>query len=119
MVDVPRIKTAVGWTIAWFVIAGEASLPLASVDIPHGGNPCQNLYAQPGWAVWILRDALWLSMAFVLPVSIAIAGVLAWRTGLTTRTCIAVGVGIGAGLVLTSVVTSMVDVTCHVDIYVS
>src|SRR5262245_46359239 len=98
-------------------MAAEASLPLAAVNMPHGGNPCRNLYAQPGWAVWILRDTLWLSMAFVLPVSIAVAGVLAWRTGLATRRCTAVGLGIGAGLVLTSVVSSMATASCQLEIY--
>jgi hypothetical protein len=114
-----RIRTAVGWTIVWFVVAGEVSLPLAWVRMPHGGSPCQDLWAHPGWAIWVMRDTLWFSMAVVLPVSVALAAALAWRTGLSTRRCTAIGAGIGAGLVLTSVVTSMFNVTCGVDIYVS
>ena len=115
--DVSRIRTAVGWTIAWFVIAGVVSLPLAAVKMPYGGDPCRNLFADPAWAAWIFRDVLWFSLAVCLPVSAAITAVLAWRSELSVRRCTAIGAGIGLALVLASVVSSMATATCRVEIH--
>jgi hypothetical protein len=111
-----RIRTAVGWTVGWFVVAGAASLALAAVDMPSGGNPCQNVLSDPAWAAWLFRDTVWLSLAACLPVSTAVTAVLAWRTRMSARTCTAIGVGIGCVLVLAIVGQSMATVTCHLEI---
>jgi hypothetical protein len=115
VVNVVRIRTAVGWTVGWFVVAGAASLPLATAAQPSSGNSCQFL-PDPAWWAWTFRSTAWVSLAVSLPLACAVTAVLAWRTGLSARTCIAIGVGAGFAIALTSVVQSMASATCETKI---
>jgi hypothetical protein len=113
---VERIRSAVGWTVGWFLLAGAASLPLGAVPMPSSGSPCHGFPTDPAWAAWLFRDTLWLSLAVYLPVSAGVTAVLAWRTSRSVRVCTAIGVGVGFVLVLANVVQSMATATCTMHI---
>jgi hypothetical protein len=116
VVDVAQIRTAVVWTVGWFLIAGAVSLPLAAVDVPLG-NTCETLhYSEARGLVLVLRNALWLALAVSLPVSTVITAMLAWRSYLSVRRCITIGVGMGAILALATFCGSFINAGCSMAV---
>jgi hypothetical protein len=116
VLDLSRIRAAVGWTLSWYLVAGLLSVPLAAVRMPSRGNPCEGLITDPAWVAWLFRDVLWLSLAASLPVSAAVMAVLVWRSGLSGKTCAAIGVGVGFILVLATLGYSMATATCYGEV---
>lgn len=114
--DVSRIRASVGWTLCWYAVAGLLSVPLAAVRMPSRGDPCDGLVTDPHWMAWLFRDVLWISLVVFLPVSAAAVAVLVWRSGLSGKTCAAIGVGVGFILVSANLCYSWIMATCYSEI---
>src|SRR5262245_8667550 len=62
---------------------------------------------------WTVRVDGWISLAVYLPVAATFAALLAVLTGLSVRTCTAIGLGIGCVLALASLALSMAVSDCR------
>ncbi|MEU8180850.1 hypothetical protein AB0B85_19715 [Micromonospora sp. NPDC049044] len=101
-----------GWTLLAYAFAGLATAPLAAAPMPAHPVPCEELTGDPAWLVWVLRETVWLSLAFSLPPAAVVTAVCVWRTGLSTKGAAALGVGVGLVLATATVGYSITTATC-------
>ncbi|MFI6257433.1 hypothetical protein ACIBCL_15215 [Micromonospora zamorensis] len=115
MIDWLRIRAALGWTLLGYAVAGLATAPLAAAPMPSHAVPCEKITEDLAWSVWVFRDAVWLSLAFSLPVAALMTAALVWRPGMSAKGGAAVGLAVGLILAAVSVGYSIATATCGYD----
>ncbi|WP_156313105.1 hypothetical protein [Micromonospora sp. HK10] len=110
-----RIRAALCWTLSGYAVAGLATAPLAAAPMPSYPVSCEKITEDPAWLVWVFRDAVWLSLAFSLPVATLIAAALVWRPAMSAKGAAGVGLVVGLILAAVSVGYSIAAATCGYD----
>ncbi|WP_406078205.1 hypothetical protein [Micromonospora sp. NBC_00858] len=112
MIDWPRTRAALSWTVLAYTFVGLATAPLAAAPRPAHPVPCEEITGDPAWLVWVFRETVWLSLAFSLPLAAVVTAVFVWRTGLSSKGAAALGVGVGLVLAAATVGYSIAGATC-------
>lgn len=104
-----------GWTLLGYAVAGLATAPLAAAPMPSHAVPCEKITEDLAWSVWVFRDAVWLSLAFSLPVAALMTAALVSRPGMSAKGGAGVGLAVGLILAAVSVGYSIAAATCGYD----
>jgi hypothetical protein len=109
--NMAAVRGATRQTVSWYVALGLISVPLALVPRPSGGDPCARI-PDPAWLAWLYRDVWWWSLAFTLPVAMAVTALVAWRSAWPPARATAIGVAAGLLIALAELTASVLTAYC-------